>query len=100
MVKVNINIDKIENALKDYSAKEAYLIKTVQSNASRVSFPEGDYGWGNVVEKIDDCVEKANKYVSWVNKISSEYSKTFTSGAENISSNKIKEVPINTIIVK
>ena len=100
MAKVDVDIDSINKDLVPISSTLVSNIKSVQSNATGIDFPDSDYNCSNIVSKIDDCVDNSEKYEKWVNSLGESYNKAFTDGVESISSNKVEEVQKVSIVVK
>lgn len=75
-------------------------IQNASSKASPISFPEGDFGWGNVVTKLNDASEGINKYANWIKSIDESMKLTNQKGEENLANIKFEDINLRESIVK
>ena len=100
MAKVYIDTDVVANDLLPTVADEVKFLRDALDEAQVISFPDSGFGWGNVVSNISDCVNKANNYNNWINRVQSSYIKNITDNNEELSKFVIEDVKKKETIVK
>ena len=100
MAKVEIDTDVEGNELLPLVEEEVKNLNAALDEASVISFPDSGFGWGNVISKISDCVNIANKYNNWINRVHTSYIKNINDNTEVLAKFKLDDVKIKETIVK
>lgn len=100
MAKIEIDTDLMLNELLPLVGEEVKNINNTLSSAQEVSFPDGGFGWGNVVSNISDCASLSSKYSNWINRMQSSYNTSINDNIDVISKLKIEDINKRESIVK
>lgn len=100
MSKIKIDTDKIENTSLPLSRKVYSYNVFAKNYAAKVNFSSGEFDWGNVYNKIDDCMDKIEHYTKWIDSINRSVISCVTDSLEDISAVKVEEITVKDIAVK
>jgi hypothetical protein len=99
MSKITIDIDKINKDLIPNAKTQKSNVLNALIYAKKVNFPNGDFNWGDISSKLDDCVSNSDKYLQWIEGQSRKFSNNINNIIEDVSLIDIEEVKKNNIIV-
>ncbi len=92
--------DNTVNGIISTAKKSAANIQNVSAKASTISFPEGDFGWGNIPGKLQDVSDGMNKYADWMTTTAESMKLTNIKAEEELAKIKLEEMKVRESIVK
>lgn len=100
MPKVKYDTNTV-NGISIPTAKKSYTnIQKVCGEATAISFPEGDFGWGSIPGKLQDVSNEMNKYATWITSIDESIKVTNLKADEELVKIKFEDIKSRTSIVK
>jgi len=100
MSKINYDGHIITETLIPAIEKSLKQLKIASVQASNINYPNGEVNWPQIKSKINDCLIKTEKYLSWLKEIDTKYSQNLENLQESMKEITIEDIKTRKSIVK